>query len=52
MEGLDSRRPIAFESQEVNDVEEFGRQQGDGQVEEAVAETDGRHQSLHRRRGE
>ena len=46
VQSLDPCGTVSFEPQEVYDVDKFGREKGDGQVEDAVTETHGRHQTL------
>ena len=46
VKSLDAGWTISFEPEEVYDIEEFGREKGDGQVEDAVTETHSRHQTL------
>ena len=52
VECLDAGGPVALEAQKVDDIEELGRQQGDGQVKDAVAEAHRRHQPFHRGGGQ
>ena len=46
MKCLDSGLTVALEAEEMNNVEEFGREEGDGQVEDAEAEAHGGHEAL------
>ena len=46
MQSLDSGLSVAFEAEEVDDVEELRGQEGHGQVEDPVAEAHGRHETL------
>ena len=47
MERLDPGLPVSLEPKDVDDVEQLGREERDGQVEEAVPKAHGRHQPLH-----
>ena len=48
VEGLNAGLAISLETENVNDVEQFWREERDGQVEEAVSKAHGRHQTLDR----
>ena len=52
VEGLDAGGPVPFESQEVDDVQQLGWEEGHSQVEDAVTEANGAHQPFHSRRRE
>ena len=45
---LDACLSVALEAEDVDDVQELGREEGDSQVEQAVAEAYGGHQPLDR----
>ena len=48
MQGLYSSLTVSFKAKKVDHVQQFWGQQGHGQVEEAVAETHGGHQTANR----
>ena len=43
---------VALESESVDEMEQLGREERHGEVEDSVAEWDGRHQPLHGRHGD
>ena len=48
MQSLYSGLPVSFETEEVDHVQHFGRQQGHGQVEKPIAKANGGHQTTNR----
>ena len=52
VQSLNPRLSVALKPEDVDDVEELRREEGDPEVEDAVAKADSRHQALDSTRGD